>query len=97
MFEPGENIEFSQGNLWLILFGGPVITSLTLWSSTMTFRHLPALTSSVCLLGVPFVATLLAWIFLDEPLTVTLSIGLVVIFAGVATASIGEAQNNDFV
>lgn len=93
VFEPDEYIDFTPGNLGLLLVAGPVVSSLTLWSSTMTLRHLPALTSSVGLLGVPFVATLLAWMFLGEALTVTLGIGLVVIFAGIAMVSIGEARS----
>ncbi len=93
VFQPGEYIEFTQGNFWLLFISGPVVSSLTLWSSTMSLRHLPALTSSVGLLGVPFVATLLAWMFLGEPLTLTLGIGLVVIFAGITMVSIGEARS----
>lgn len=93
VFQPGEYIEFNQRNFWLLFISGPVISSLTLWSSTMSLRHLPALTSSVGLLGVPFVATLLAWMFLGEALTMTLAIGLVVIFAGIAMVSIGEARS----
>jgi len=92
-FEPEEFINFTPENIWMLLFSGPVLTSLTLWSSTMTFRHLPALTASVCILGVPFVATFLAWVFLGEALTATLSIGLVVIFTGIAMASFGEAKS----
>lgn len=93
VFQPDQYIEFTPPNFWLLFVSGPVVSSLTLWSSTMSLRHLPALTSSVGLLGVPFVATLLAWIFLGEALTVTLSIGLVVIFAGIAMVSIGEARS----
>ena len=93
VFQPAQYIEFTPPNFWLLFVSGPVVSSLTLWSSTMSLRHLPALTSSVGLLGVPFVATLLAWIFLGEALTVTLSIGLVVIFAGIAMVSIGEARS----
>ena len=92
-FQPGQSIDFTQGNVTLLIVSGPVISSLTLWSTTMTMRHLPALTSSVGLLGVPFVATLLAWMFLGEALTVTLLIGLVVLFAGIAMVSIGEARS----
>jgi drug/metabolite transporter (DMT)-like permease len=92
VLEPDEFIEPTANNLWLLVVSGPVITTVTLWSTTMALRHLPALTSSVGLLGVPLIAALLAWIFLGEALTVTLSIGLVVIFAGIAMVSIGETR-----
>ena len=92
MIEPAARIDYTTRNITLLVMAGPVGTCITIWSVTMTMRHLPAVTSSSGLLGVPVVSTLVAWVFLDEPLTWTLGIGLVVIIAGIAMVSLGEAR-----
>ncbi len=87
--EPGARIVPSERNIWLIVIAGPLGTSIALWTVTMTLRHLPAVTSSVGLLGVPVAATLIAWAFLGEPLTWALAIGLMVILGGMALVAVG--------
>ena len=92
IIEPGARIEPTQRNVWLIICAGPVIGPITLWAGTMTMRHLPAVTASVGFLGVPVVASLIAWIFLGEALTWALVAGGTLILSGLALVSLGEAR-----
>ena len=92
IIEPSARIELTQRNVFIIIAAGPVIGPITLWAGTMTMRHLPAVTASVGFLGVPVVASLIAWIFMGEPLTWTLVTGGTLILAGLTLVSLGEAR-----
>lgn len=94
VFDPDSRIVWTETNIWLIVAAGPVMGPMTLWAGTMTQRHLPAVSASTGLLGVPVVSTLIAWVFLDETPTWTLILGLVVILGGIGLVSFTDRRRS---
>ena len=79
--------------LWLLVaYGGLIGTGIALWSAQSAMRNLPAVTVSTGLLGGPALALILSVAFLDEPLTISLAGGIVLILGGIACISIGSAR-----
>ncbi len=90
--EGGRSIEWSRDNVGLIALIGPLGTSVTFWALTTTMRYLPAITASIGFLGVPVGITTTSSLLFGETLTLTHLAGLVVITAGIALVTLGEAR-----
>ncbi|MEQ8402472.1 MAG: DMT family transporter [Roseitalea porphyridii] len=82
-----------SGELALILaYNGPLATAFCFWATVSVTRALPAITSSLSLLGVPVAGVLASAIFLAEPLTSTLIGGLVLILFGTVLVNLGDVR-----
>jgi len=66
-------------------------TALAYWAVAMASRDLPAVTTSLGLLGTPVVSVVTATLWLGEPLTLVLVIAIVLVLGGVAIGSTGRA------
>lgn len=71
-----------------ILFG----TIGAIWSMTVAMNHLPAVVTSVGVLGAPVVTLCVSIGLLGEALTWTLGVGLVMILGGIALVSLNPAR-----
>jgi drug/metabolite transporter (DMT)-like permease len=78
----------------LIAYGGLIGTGIAMWSAQSAMRNLPAVSVSTGLLGGPAVALLISVAFLDETLTLSLALGIVLILGGIACISIGGARKS---
>jgi drug/metabolite transporter (DMT)-like permease len=70
-------------------YTGVLGSAVAYWAVAGASRDLPAVTAALGLLGVPVVSIVVSTIWLDEPLTVTLVAGVLLILGGVA---IGTAR-----
>ena len=71
--------------LWeLLVYGGVVGIAVPYWATVTVNRSLPAITTSVGLLGVPVVGVLCSAIALGEPVTFALVMALGLIVTGIA-------------
>lgn len=77
----------------LLLYAGIPGTALAYWATAMASRNLPAVTTSLGLLATPVLSTIVATLWLGEPLTLALVAAIVLILGGVAIgATAGEHQ-----
>jgi drug/metabolite transporter (DMT)-like permease len=77
-------------SLWLLmLFSAIPGTALAYWATATASRHLPAVMTSLGLLGVPVVSIVTATVALGEPLTPSLVAAVVLILGGVALGTLG--------
>jgi drug/metabolite transporter (DMT)-like permease len=74
----------------LMLYAAIPGTALAYWAAAMASRALPAVTTSLGLLATPVVSTIVATLWLGEPLTLSLVAAIVLIFCGIA---IGGPRN----
>ncbi len=88
--EGDRSVDWSNGDAMAVLAAGSVLTAVTLWTTTSTVRHLPAITASVGFLGVPVVSLVLSALFLGEVIGPSLIVGLVVILTGVGMVSFAQ-------
>jgi drug/metabolite transporter (DMT)-like permease len=75
----------------LLLYAGIPGTALAYWATAMASRNLPAVTTSLGLLPTPVLSTIVATLWLGEPLTLTLVTAMVLILGGVAIGSTARA------
>lgn len=91
-FEGAPDATLSAELFLLVAYGGLIGTGIALWSAQSAIRNLPAVTVSIGLLGGPAVALVLSVAFLDEPLTASLAVGIVLILGGIACISLASAR-----
>ncbi|MXY41706.1 MAG: DMT family transporter [Rhodospirillaceae bacterium] len=82
--DSGAAIEWNAGSVLVLLYNGSLATALAVWAVISINRALPAVTTSLAMLGVPAGGLLLSALILDEPVTVSLLLGLTLIAGGVA-------------
>ncbi|MCC5859701.1 MAG: DMT family transporter [Ectothiorhodospiraceae bacterium] len=75
---------------WVLLYNGPLATALCFWAMISITRALPASTTSVASLGVPVFGLLASAVALAEPLTLTNSVGLVLILVGLLNLTLAD-------
>ena len=75
----------------LLLYAGIPGTALAYWATAMASRNLPAVTTSLGLLATPVLSTIIATLWLGEPLTLALVAAIVLILGGVAIGSTADA------
>ncbi len=68
----------------IVFFNGCIASAWGSWALITVNRSLPAISTSVGVLGVPAVGLLCSIILLNEPVTASLLVGVFLIFAGVA-------------
>ena len=68
----------------LLLYAGIPGTALAYWATAMASRALPAVTTSLGLLGTPIVSVIVATLWLREPLTLSLLAAVALVTSGVA-------------
>jgi drug/metabolite transporter (DMT)-like permease len=73
----------------LMLYAGVPGTAIAYWATAMASRALPAVTTSLGLLGAPLISVVLATLWLGEPLTRSLLAAIALILGGVALGATG--------
>jgi len=76
----------------LMLYSGIPGTALAYWAIAMASRNLPAVTTSLGLLGTPVISLVVATIWLGEAVTPSLVVAVLLILGGVAIGSTGDAD-----
>ena len=86
--EPIDQIQWTMPLAWTLAFNGVLASGFGFWAAVTVARALPAISTSVGFLGTPVTGVLVAAVALGEPITPTLSGGLVLIIAGIAFVSL---------
>ncbi len=85
--DDGRAIDWNVRSILILLYNGSLATALTVWAVISINLALPAVTTSLAMLGVPAGGLLLSVLILGESLTHSLLLGLVLIVGGVATVA----------
>ena len=72
----------------LMLYAGIPGTAVAYWATAAASRALPAVTTSLGLLATPLVSTVVATLWLGEPLTLSLVIAIALILGGIAIGAL---------
>ncbi len=86
------NVTWTAELAALLVFAGPVATTLTVWGAVVVLRSLPATTNSIAFLATPVVGMLASALVLGETLTPTNVSGLVLIVAGLGCVAVSDAR-----
>lgn len=84
-------IRWGDPELWLVMiYLGPIGIAIGFWAVQTITRILPAISTSLALLGVPAVALIVSTVWLREALPFTLLAGAALIFLSVALVAIAD-------
>ena len=84
------DVEWDTRLVVLLLYSAIPGTALAYWAIAMASRNLPAVTTSLGLLATPVISTVIATLWLGEPLTLSLVLAIVLILGGVAIGTTGD-------
>jgi drug/metabolite transporter (DMT)-like permease len=87
-FEGAPRIGWNARIVLLFLYGGVFGVGLAYWAAAMVNRSLPAVTTSLGMLGTPVVGVISAIVVLDEPFSLSLVAALALIIGGVALGTV---------
>jgi drug/metabolite transporter (DMT)-like permease len=90
--EDQSHIDWSGQLVVLLIYNGPIATAFCFWAMVTVNRALPAITTSLSVLGVPVVGLLSSAIWLREPLTLTNLLGLGLIGGGLVLVALSERR-----
>lgn len=91
--EDQSRIDWSGQLVVLLIYNGPIATAFCFWAMVTVNRALPAITTSLAILGVPVVGLLSSSLWLREPLTVTNLAGLGLIGGGLVLVALAERRS----
>lgn len=90
--EDQSHIDWSGQLVVLLIYNGPIATAFCFWAMVTVNRALPAITTSLSVLGVPVVGLLSSALWLREPLTLTNLLGLGLIGGGLVLVALSERR-----
>lgn len=90
--EDQSRIDWSGQLVVLLIYNGPIATAFCFWAMVTVNRALPAITTSLSVLGVPVVGLVSSSLWLREPLTVTNLAGLGLIGGGLVLVALSERR-----
>ncbi len=86
------NVTWTAELAALLVFAGPLATTLTVWGAIVVMRSLPATTNSLAFLATPVMGMLASTLVLGEKLTATNVAGLVLIVAGIGCVAMSDVR-----
>ena len=92
VFEGDAEIAWSGELFAILLFNGPIATAFCFWAVVTVQRSLPAISTSLGLLGVPTAGVILSTLVLGESLSLTRVGGLTLIVGGMALVNLADLR-----
>ncbi len=86
------NVTWTAELAALLVFAGPLATTLTVWGAIVIMRSLPATTNSLAFLATPVMGMLASALILGEKLTATNVAGLMLIVAGLGCVAVSDSR-----
>jgi drug/metabolite transporter (DMT)-like permease len=93
VIEPGGYLDIDAKELWIGLiyigaFAGPIAT----WAAVSVNRALPPVPASMAMLGVPLLSIASSVVLLNEPITVPLAAGTLLVITGIGVVILDRAR-----
>ncbi|MEX2629864.1 MAG: DMT family transporter [Tistlia sp.] len=76
----------------VLAYNGPLASAFCFWAAVMVARDLPSITTSLGFLGVPLFGVLVSTLWLGEPLSASLLLGLAAILGGLALVNLADQR-----
>ncbi|MXW91697.1 MAG: DMT family transporter [Rhodospirillaceae bacterium] len=90
--DSGRPVVWNTPSILILLYNGSLATALAVWAVISINRALPAVTTSLAMLGVPAGGLFLSALILGEALTLSLLLGLFLIVAGIAIVAFDDRK-----
>lgn len=81
------NFTLSTNLIAILIYNGPIASAFCFWAYVSIAKKLPAFTTAIGSLGIPLIGFISSAVILNEQITTNKSIGLLLIFAGIASAT----------
>ena len=88
----GPPVRWSGTLAAILAYNGLAASAFCYWAFVTVSRSLPATSTAMGALGVPVAGVLISALFLAEPLSATIIVGLGLITAGVALVVVGDVR-----
>ena len=88
------HVEWNATLVLLLLYSGVPGTALAYWAIATASRNLPAVTTSLGLLGTPVVSVVIATLWLGETLSLSLVVAIVLILGGVTIGTMEKKERS---
>jgi drug/metabolite transporter (DMT)-like permease len=92
VMEDPTHIDWSGQLVVLLIYNGPIATAFCFWAMVTVNRALPAISTSLSMLGVPVVGMISSALWLGEPLTLTNLLGLGLIAGGLVAVALADTS-----
>ncbi|MBK1666834.1 multidrug DMT transporter permease [Rhodovibrio sodomensis] len=92
VFEGDARIDWSGELIAILLYNGPLATAFCFWAVVTVQRSLPAISTSLGLLGVPTAGVIMSTLVLGEALSLTRVGGLALIVGGMALVNLADLR-----
>ena len=94
LVEPTGYLDIHAKELWIALiyigaFAGPIAT----WAAVSVSRSLPPVMASMAMLGVPLLSIASSVVLVNEPITLPLAIGTLLVIAGIAVVILEKSSS----
>lgn len=90
IFSPGSNIEWNTIAVSTVVYTALLGTAIGYWCSTIISKELPSITVSIGFLGVPLSGLFFSSLILNEPLTASIKIAMILISGGLICVALGK-------
>jgi len=88
------DVEWNPTLILLLVYSGVLAMALAYWAMAEANRNLPAVTTSLGMLGTPVVSVVTATFWLGETLSPLLVVAIVLILGGVAIGTLGKGDRS---
>jgi drug/metabolite transporter (DMT)-like permease len=89
-FEPIADIQWNGTLMATLFYNGLLATAFGYWASIMVFKNLPAVTSSLCYLGVPVLGLLCSAAILGEAISPSIILAMIFIVGGITCVALSR-------
>jgi drug/metabolite transporter (DMT)-like permease len=92
-FEPLSSIQWN-GTLWAtLIYNGLLATAFGYWASITVFKNLPAVSASLCYLGVPVLGLVFSAVILNEAISFSMAAAMTLIVGGLLCVALSKKLN----
>ncbi|MGI9605685.1 MAG: DMT family transporter [Acidimicrobiales bacterium] len=94
LVEGAPDVDWSAQLVLIILYQAVPASGLAFWAQILVLRNLSAVSMNLTMMGVPVLGVLSSAVFLDESITAGLTLGIALVFCGVAVNLLSDDRTD---